>query len=160
MWLLMDSTVPELLMLHNMHHHQPCVPWDTQVCPYDCRHTLATVSSHAALAAKSSLQDSQQHPTQQQQNRVQNASEPLQDPLQPQQQQQLHLYVYESEPEVLARHMLLLALLFDAALPVRTRAEMFLELHGNAVLRQKTADYLGGPCMSFQFCACSTAIAH
>jgi hypothetical protein len=105
------------------------------------------------------LQDSQQHLTQQQ-NRVQNASEPLQEPLQQQEQQQLHLYVYESEPEVLARHMLLLALLFDAALPVRTRAEMFLELHGNAVLRQKTADYLGGRCMSFQFCACSTAITH
>jgi hypothetical protein len=137
-----------LLMLHSMHHHQLCILWNTQVCPYDCRHTLATVSSHAALAAKSSLQDSQQYPTQEQQNHAQNTSQPLQDPLQPQQQEQeqqgLHLYVYESEPEVLARHMLLLALLFDAALPVRTRAEMFLELHGNAVLRQKTADYLGG----------------
>ncbi|KAF6252475.1 hypothetical protein COO60DRAFT_1672301 [Scenedesmus sp. NREL 46B-D3] len=71
--------------------------------------------------------------------------EDMTQPLQEQPHQptpQLHLYVYESEPEVLARHMLLLALLFDAALPVRARAELFLELHGNAVLRQKSADYL------------------
>jgi hypothetical protein len=91
------------------------------------------------------LQDSQQSPTQgqqAQQKHVQNSSQTLQE--QSQHRQQLHLYVYETEPEVLARHMLLLALLFDAALPVRSRAEMFLELHGNAVLRQKTADYLGG----------------
>lgn len=65
-----------------------------------------------------------------------------------QQQQpcQLHLYIYEAEPEVLARHMLLLAVLFDGRLTVRQRAEMFLELHGNVMLRQTTADYLGGSC--------------
>jgi dynein assembly factor 3 len=93
------------------------------------------------------LQDSQQHPLQPQQQaqQQQTTSETQQEQLQQQQKrpQQLHLYVYESEPEVLARHMLLLALLFDAAQPVRTRAELFLELHGNAVLRQKSADYLG-----------------
>lgn len=40
--------------------------------------------------------------------------------------------------------MLLLSVLFDHGLTVQERAEMFLELHGNVLLRQKTADYLGG----------------
>jgi dynein assembly factor 3 len=124
-----------------------------QVCPYDCRHTLATVSSHAAQATLDSLQESQQQPVQQQQQSQQQHNSKTQQ----KQLQQLHLYVYESEPEVLARHMLLLAVLFDAALPVRARAELFLELHGNAVLRQKSADYLGklqpnAYCCSSQAC--------
>lgn len=124
---------------------------NVQVCPYDCRHTLATVSSYAALATQNSLQDNLQQPLQQthqpeqlqpQQQQATSQAQQMQQ-LQRQAQQQLHLYVYESEPEVLARHLLLLAVLFDAALPVRVRAELFLELHGNAVLRQKSADYLG-----------------
>jgi hypothetical protein len=57
------------------------------------------------------------------------------------QQQQLQLYVFEAEPEALARHMLLLMALFDATLTARERAEMFLELHGNVLLRQRTADW-------------------
>jgi dynein assembly factor 3 len=50
--------------------------------------------------------------------------------------------VYEEHPEALARHILLLYVLLDPSLPPRERCEMFLELHGNALLRQKTADYL------------------
>lgn len=88
-----------------------------QICPYDCRHSLATISNKARYAAASST--SQEH----------------------QEQQQLRLYVYESEPEGLARHMLLLMLLFDASLTARERAEMFLELHGNTLLRQRTAEW-------------------
>lgn len=88
-----------------------------QVCPYDCRHTLATINSHAAhvLAAAAG----QQQPC-----------------------QQLDLFVYESDPENLARHMLLLAVLVDASFTARERAEMFLELHGNILLRQRTADWV------------------
>lgn len=87
-----------------------------QVCPYDCRHTLATISSHAArLADKPNIQQSPQ---------------------------QLELYVYETEVEGLARHMLLLTLLFDSSFTPQGRAEMFLELHGNALLRQQTADWV------------------
>lgn len=55
----------------------------------------------------------------------------------------LHLFVYEPEPELLARHMLLLAVLFDATLTSHERAEAFMELHGNILLRQRTADWLG-----------------
>lgn len=53
------------------------------------------------------------------------------------------LYVYEEEPEVLARHMLLIHVLLDASLTSKERVETLLELHGNALLRQKTASYLG-----------------
>lgn len=53
----------------------------------------------------------------------------------------MQVYVFETEPEALARHMLLLMVLFDASLTARERAEMFLELHGNVLLRQRTADW-------------------
>lgn len=55
----------------------------------------------------------------------------------------VHLYVHEEEPEVLARHLLLTAVLLDDSLLARERMETFLELHGNALLREKTAAYLG-----------------
>jgi dynein assembly factor 3 len=51
--------------------------------------------------------------------------------------------VYEADPEVLARHVLLLAVLLDETYPVRDRVETFLEVHGNALLSEKTAAYLG-----------------
>ncbi len=80
-----------------------------QVCPYDARHTIATLSRISRHPAVSSLA----------------------------------LYVYEEEPEVLARHMLLLHVLLDGSLTARERVETLLELHGNALLRNKTAEYLG-----------------
>jgi len=83
-----------------------------QVCPYDCRHTMATMGTFAQSIAA-------------------------------QEGQQMELYLYETEPEGLARHMLLLTLLFDGTLSVRERAEMFLEVHGNTLLRQRTADWVG-----------------
>lgn len=87
-----------------------------QVCPYDCRHTLATISSLLCQTGSAH----QQHL-----------------------QELFDIFVYEAEPESLARHMLLLVLLFDTSLTPRERAEMFLELHGNVLLRQRTADWLG-----------------
>ena len=56
---------------------------------------------------------------------------------------QVHLYVWEDCPEGLARHLLLTAVALDASLPPRQRAETLLELHGNALLRETTASYLG-----------------
>ena len=55
----------------------------------------------------------------------------------------VHLYIVEDEAEVLARHLLLLCALLDRSLPVKTRVETFLELHGNALLQQRTAEYAG-----------------
>ena len=58
----------------------------------------------------------------------------------------LHMWVYEEAPELLARHMLLLSVLLDASLPVRQRAELFIELHSNACIQATTAEYLGRQC--------------
>ena len=55
----------------------------------------------------------------------------------------MHLYVYEDQPELLARHMLLVSILLDEALPVRQRMETFLEVHGNILLRENTSSYVG-----------------
>ena len=52
-------------------------------------------------------------------------------------------YVFEEEPEGLARHLLLLSVMLDGSLPARERVEVLLELHGNALLRGNTATYLG-----------------
>lgn len=54
----------------------------------------------------------------------------------------LEFAVYEREPEVLARHLLLLAIALDFELPRRERAEVLLEVWANAQLREKTATYV------------------
>lgn len=58
----------------------------------------------------------------------------------------LHIWVYEEAPEVLARHMLLLSILLDSALPVCQRTELFTEVHANACIQATTAEYLGELC--------------
>ena len=50
--------------------------------------------------------------------------------------------VWEPAPEVLARHLLLLRVALDVALPQRERAERLLELHGNALLTERAEEYL------------------
>lgn len=47
----------------------------------------------------------------------------------------VHFYMHEEEPEVLARHLLLLAIFFDHNVTAKDRAELLLEVHGNALLR-------------------------
>lgn len=54
----------------------------------------------------------------------------------------VHWVIWEATPEVLARHLLLLAVALDAALPARERAERFMELHSNALLTERTEEYL------------------
>ena len=49
---------------------------------------------------------------------------------------------YEREPEILARHMLLLAIALDFELPRRERAELLLEVWANTLIREKTAAYI------------------
>jgi dynein assembly factor 3 len=55
----------------------------------------------------------------------------------------LHFYVHERSLEVLARHMLQLAVACDWELPLRQRTAVWLELYGNALLQARTARYLG-----------------
>lgn len=54
----------------------------------------------------------------------------------------VHLHLHEEEPEGLARHLLLLSVLLDGSLPTKDRIQTLLEIHGNALVRQRTAEYL------------------
>ncbi|GIL80632.1 hypothetical protein Vretimale_9197 [Volvox reticuliferus] len=83
-----------------------------QVAPYDARHTLTTM----CRAMRHTVLRRQAQPVQ--------------------------LVVWEDSPEGLARHVLLLAVLLDGTLLPRERVEMLLELHGNAMLRERAAVYL------------------
>ncbi|KXZ43299.1 hypothetical protein GPECTOR_95g688 [Gonium pectorale] len=83
-----------------------------QVAPYDARHTLTTI----CRASRHPLLERQQQP--------------------------VTLYVWEDCPEGLARHLLLLSLLLDGGLLGRERGQLLLELHGNAMLRQRAAEAL------------------
>merc|ERR1719305_1270327 len=57
-------------------------------------------------------------------------------------QRAIHFYLHEFKPETLARHVLFLLLLTDRAMPARERAEVFLSLYGNTLVREKDAEWL------------------
>jgi len=48
----------------------------------------------------------------------------------------------DNEPEIIARHLLLLQIFFDPSLGARECAEVFLEVYGNCRLRPKTMEYV------------------
>lgn len=55
----------------------------------------------------------------------------------------IHFYVMEPTPEILARHLVLLHILFDwHNTPIRERAAEFLEIYGNTLLSMRSAVYL------------------
>eukprot|EP00698_Gefionella_okellyi_P002181 TRINITY_DN12016_c0_g1_i1.p1 TRINITY_DN12016_c0_g1~~TRINITY_DN12016_c0_g1_i1.p1 ORF type:complete len:497 (-),score=87.11 TRINITY_DN12016_c0_g1_i1:185-1648(-) len=54
----------------------------------------------------------------------------------------LHIYICERKPEPLARQLLMLTLLFDNKLSINERVEMYLEITGNTMLRENTANYI------------------
>lgn len=54
----------------------------------------------------------------------------------------VHVYVYEDNPEALARHILLLGILLDTSLLASDRVTMFLEVYGNLFIREETSNYL------------------
>jgi hypothetical protein len=93
-----------------------------QVCPYDCRHTLVTIAA-AAVAGGTDMVHAALHG--------------------PHTVPQLDMVVYEEDAQLLARHMLVLYALLDGAMPPHERPALLLELHGNALLRRRTADWLG-----------------
>jgi len=143
-----------------MHCPSNWITLNLQICPYDCRHTLATICGYHSRqpAPVEDVSTPAPCPAISAPASTPAAAPPASAALSP--HHQLRLYIYESEPEALARHMLLLSVLLDGHLRVKDRVEMFLELHGNVMLRQKTADYLGeaysitwqGHCISYQFC--------
>jgi dynein assembly factor 3 len=54
----------------------------------------------------------------------------------------LHFYIQETSKENIARDMLLLYLINEIQLPVRERMELFLDIYGNALMRDRTAEYI------------------
>ena len=50
--------------------------------------------------------------------------------------------LYEPKAEALARGMLLTLILTDAQITIRERAELFLEVYGNSLVRDRTAEYI------------------
>ena len=54
----------------------------------------------------------------------------------------VHMYVYEDNAEALARHILLLGILFDTSRQQSDRVTMFLEVFGNLFIREETRQYL------------------
>lgn len=54
----------------------------------------------------------------------------------------LHFYVHEESPEALARHLLLLSIAYDWEQPLSRRANLFLEVFGNALVQERTSKYI------------------
>ncbi|CAM9654757.1 unnamed protein product, partial [Sphacelaria rigidula] len=54
----------------------------------------------------------------------------------------INLYVWESQPEILARHLLLLQVAQDWELPIRQRAHLLLEVFGNCLVQERTRLYI------------------
>ncbi|CAM9189410.1 unnamed protein product, partial [Laminaria digitata] len=57
-------------------------------------------------------------------------------------QHTINLYVWESQMEVVARHLLLLQVAQDWELPMRQRANVFLEIFGNCLVQDRTGRYI------------------
>lgn len=54
----------------------------------------------------------------------------------------VHFYLLENPCEVLARDILLLEVFMDFEVPIRQRANVFLEIFGNAKIQERTARYI------------------
>jgi dynein assembly factor 3, axonemal len=54
----------------------------------------------------------------------------------------IHFYLLEPNLEILARDLLLLEVSIDFEIPIRQRANIFLEIFGNALVQERTARYI------------------
>jgi hypothetical protein len=57
-------------------------------------------------------------------------------------ERKVKLFLYDTPLECVARHLLLLAVLTDWTVPIRVRANTFLEVFGNALVQERTAHYI------------------
>lgn len=57
-------------------------------------------------------------------------------------------YIHEQSKEVLCRSLLLIYLINDTSLPIRERVELFLEIYGNSLTRERTAEYISSAAQS------------
>lgn len=53
----------------------------------------------------------------------------------------IHFYVFEPQPEVIARLIFLLQVFFDE-IPIRQRASLYLEIYGNSLVQERTEVYI------------------
>ena len=63
-------------------------------------------------------------------------------PLAQDRQMTIHIYYHERAKENLARLALFLTLICETGISMRERMEIFLDLYGNTLIRDKTASYL------------------
>lgn len=56
--------------------------------------------------------------------------------------ERLEIYLWDTPMEVLARHLLLLAVAHDYEVPLRRRASLLLEIYGNALVQERTSKYI------------------
>lgn len=63
-------------------------------------------------------------------------------PLKQNRQHKLNIYLHEKQKENLCRDLLFLTLICETEISERERQEIFLDLYGNAMIRDKTAEYL------------------
>ena len=65
-------------------------------------------------------------------------------PLKKERKHKVNIYIHEKNPENIARDLLFLTLICETGLAKRERMELFLDLYGNVMLRDKTDAYLQG----------------
>lgn len=63
---------------------------------------------------------------------------------------ELCFYIWDKEPEVLARHVLFLQMINNTALPIRDRVEFFLSIYGNTLVREKDCKYVEEICRELE----------
>ena len=54
----------------------------------------------------------------------------------------IHFYILDHPIEILARNLLMLEAILDFEVPIRQRANVFLEIYGNARVQERTARYI------------------
>lgn len=65
-------------------------------------------------------------------------------PMQTERQHPINIYFHEKNKENLARLVLFLTLFCETGLSQRERMELYLDLYGNCLIRDKTQEYLEG----------------
>ena len=56
----------------------------------------------------------------------------------------INIYLHDQNYEVLGRALLFLTLICETSISKRERMELFLDLYGNSLIRDKTDNYLQG----------------
>eukprot|EP00743_Colponemidia_sp_Colp-15_P008071 GILK01008746.1.p1 GENE.GILK01008746.1~~GILK01008746.1.p1 ORF type:complete len:482 (-),score=68.77 GILK01008746.1:215-1660(-) len=72
---------------------------------------------------------------------------------------QIHIYLHDPKTEVVARHLLFLFLVNDTALSLRERVELFLDLYGNSLIREKSSNYVSDKVQALTRLVCEDARA-